>query len=76
MIWVCSGHGEAWTDRMAQGDLCVPGKLDPSQGLECKKEVAILLEGWLMGSWRGHVQSQGVRNKGREPGEEEGWGNA
>lgn len=66
------GTGRPGLTEWSRGNLCVPGKPDPSQGLECKKRVDILLEGWLTGGWRGHVQFQGVRNKGRESGEEEG----
>lgn len=61
--WVCSGHGEACTDRMACGNLDVPGRLGPGQDWKCKERGVPLVGRLAHWGCRGQVLSQGVRNK-------------
>lgn len=59
-VWVCSGPGEAGTDRIAWRNPHVPGRLGPGPEQDTKKEAAILLEGWLAGTWRGRIHAEGA----------------
>lgn len=69
------GHGEAWAKAMAWHNLYVPESLGP--GPRPRMHGKGLLSCWragFQGAWKGHTQFWGVRNKGRECGEDEHWG--